>query len=88
MFNIYKPIKFYINHSVRKETISHLTMDIILTLYAIIYVGKRFKNIPKGCVRYICASLYLSCNESTGQTRKNAFYFTSKALSILEKIKF
>ena len=31
---------------------------------------------------------FLSVNESTCQTRKNAFYFTSKALFILEKIKF
>ena len=31
---------------------------------------------------------FLSINESTYQTRKSAFYFTSKALSILEKIKF
>ena len=42
----------------------------------------------KGCVRYIFASLFLSLNESTCQTRKNAFYFISKALFILEKIKF
>ena len=31
---------------------------------------------------------FLSLNESTCQTRKNVFYFTSKALFILEKIKF
>ena len=31
---------------------------------------------------------FLSINESTCQTRKNAFYFTSKALFVLEKIKF
>ena len=31
---------------------------------------------------------FLSLNESTCQTRKNVFYFTSKALSVLEKIKF
>ena len=31
---------------------------------------------------------FLSVNESTYQTRKSAFCFTSKALSILEKIKF
>ena len=42
----------------------------------------------KGCVRYICASLFLSLNESTWQTRKNVFYFISKALFVLEKIKF
>ena len=31
---------------------------------------------------------FLSLNERTCQTKKNAFYFTSKALLILEKIKF
>ena len=31
---------------------------------------------------------FLSLNESTCQTRKNGFYFTSKALFVLEKIKF
>ena len=31
---------------------------------------------------------FLSPNESTCQTRKNAFYFTSKALFIPKKIKF
>ena len=31
---------------------------------------------------------FLSLNESTFQTRKNVFYFTSKALFVLEKIKF
>ena len=42
----------------------------------------------KGCVRYIFASLFLSLNESTCQTRKNVFYFTWKALFVLKKIKF
>ena len=31
---------------------------------------------------------FLSQNESTCQTRKNVFYFASKALLVLEKIKF
>ena len=31
---------------------------------------------------------FLILNESTCQTRKNAFHFTSKALFVLEKIKF
>ena len=31
---------------------------------------------------------FLSLNESTCQTRKNVFYFTSKALFVLEKVKF
>ena len=42
----------------------------------------------EGCVRYICASLFFKSKESTCQTSKNAFYFTSKALFVLKKIKF
>ena len=43
----------------------------------------------KGCVRYIFASLFfMSKRESTCETRKNAFYFTSKALFVFEIIKF
>ena len=42
----------------------------------------------KGCVRYIFASLFLSLNKSTCQTGENVFYFTSKALFVLEIIKF
>ena len=42
----------------------------------------------KGCVRYIFAGLFLGLNESTCQTKKNVFYFTSKPLFVLEKIKF
>ena len=42
----------------------------------------------KGCVRYIFASLCFKLKESICHTRKNTFYFTSKALFVLEKIKF
>ena len=42
----------------------------------------------KGCVRYIFASLFLGLNERTCQIKKNVFYFTSKPLFLLEKIKF
>ena len=31
---------------------------------------------------------FLSLNETTYQTKKDVFYFTSKALFVLEKIKF
>ena len=42
----------------------------------------------KGCVRCICSSLFLCLKENTNETRKNIFYFTSKAVFILERIKF
>ena len=41
----------------------------------------------KGRVRYIFASLFLTLTESTCETGENVFYFTSKALFVLEKIK-
>ena len=42
----------------------------------------------KGCVRYVFASLFLGLDDSTSQIKKNALYFTSKPLFVLEKIKF
>ena len=42
----------------------------------------------KGCVHYIFTSLFCMSKERTCETRKNLFYFTSKALSVLETIKF
>ena len=39
----------------------------------------------KGCVCYISASLFLTLKVSTCQTRKNVFYFTAKAVFIIEK---
>ena len=51
-------------------------------------IWDKVSDSTKGCVCYIFASLFLSLNESTCQTRKNVFYFTSKALFVLKKIKF
>ena len=45
-------------------------------------------TLLKGCVHYIFAILFLGLKESTCQMRKNVFYFTSKPLFVLEKIKF
>ena len=42
----------------------------------------------KGCVRYIFPRLLLNLSESSCQTRKSVFYFSSKALFVLKKIKF
>ena len=44
---------------------------------------------PKGCVHYICASLFFkSKTKVLFKPGKKVFYFTSKALFVLEKIKF
>ena len=42
----------------------------------------------KGCVRYIFASLFLSLNESTCQTRKNAFFSFQNLFSFSRKSNF
>ena len=42
----------------------------------------------KCCVGYIFISLFLGLNEGTCQIKKNVFYFTSKPLFVLEKMKF
>ena len=61
-----------------------ITQPIKWNRLRILWLVKSFK----GCVHYICAVCFLSLNESTCQTRKNVFYFTSKALFVLKKIKF
>ena len=44
------------------------------------------------CLKVVSATFslvcFLSLKKSTCETRKNIFYFTSKALFVLEKIKF
>ena len=47
-----------------------------------------YHSIIEGCVRYIFASLCFDLKEGTCQMKKNVFYFTSKPLFVLEKIKF
>ena len=58
--------------SVRKETAE---IDVFIT----------YLKVVSSTSLQVC---FLSLNESTCQTRKNVFYFTSKALFVLEKIKF
>ena len=47
-----------------------------------------FISIIKGCVRYILLVCFVCLKESTCETRKNAFYFTSKAPLVPEIINF
>ena len=65
----------------------YTSLCICLSLY---FYSLQFSDFPfiKGYVRYIFARLCLSLNESSCQTKKNVFHFTSKALFVLEKIKF
>ena len=46
------------------------------------------KNISKVVSATFLLVRFLSLKESNCETWKNGFYFTSKALSVLEKIKF
>ena len=46
-----------------------------------------FKYLKRLCPLHF-PSLFLSLKESTCETRKNVFYFTSKAFFVFEKIKF
>ena len=48
-------------------------------------MAKRTLKVVSATILLVC---FLSLNKSTCQNRKNAFYFASNALFILEKIKF
>ena len=52
------------------------------------YEKQKGSGTFKGCVCYIFTSWFLSPKESSCETKKNVFYFTSKALFILKKIIF
>ena len=47
-----------------------------------------FSNELKGCLCCIFASLFLSLKKSTGEKKKNVFYFTSKPFSFSRKSSF
>ena len=51
-------------------------------------IFKSLQCILKGCVCYIFARLFLGLNEIICQIKKSVFYFPSKPLFVLEKIKF
>ena len=58
--------------------------EILITLIGMICEKEA---LIKGCVCYIFASLLYGLNKSTCQMKKNVFYFTSKPIFVLEKIK-
>ena len=67
------------------DTISVIEIkDALSGLEQFLATGSPLK-VVSATVLLVC---FLSLNESTCQTRKNVFYFTSKALFILKKIKF
>ena len=47
-----------------------------------------FTQTLKSCVHYIFATFFLGLNENACQIKKKFFYFSSKGLFVLEKIKF
>ena len=52
-----------------------------------ILIGENSQKLLKVVSATFVLVCFPSLNESTRQTRKNIFYFTSKALFVLEKIK-
>ena len=82
VFWIIKVIKFTLLHS---KTIDKKDKSASFSLF--LWNGGKV-CLPKGCVRYIFACLFLGLNESTCQMKKNVSYFISKPLFVLEKIKF
>ena len=46
--------------------------------------GKVALKDPKACVRYFISNFHFSPNDSISKTMENAFYFTLKALFVLE----
>ena len=71
----------------------HQQLQILLNLYKCqlllngYYIKINYELLKVVSATYLLVC-FLSLNESTYQTRKNAFYLTSKALFVLEKIKF
>ena len=56
-----------------------------------LFISYNYADGVKSYVRYIFTSLYCmwkQCEKSTCEKRKNVFYFTLKALFVLEIIKF
>ena len=60
----------------------------IVALQIILLHNPLTKREFEGWVHYILLVCFLNLKESTRETGENVFYFTTKALSILVKIKF
>ena len=56
--------------------------------YTQFFTDKCIKNYLKVVSTIFLQACFLSPKETTCETRKNVFYFTSKALFVLKKIKF
>ena len=70
----------------------YITTPTRVTTHSKTLIDNIFLNNIEDGLKVVSATFLLVCvlslNESTCQTRKNVFYFTSKALFILKKIKF
>ena len=49
---------------------------------------KKIRTSFQGCVRFFLLVCFVSLKENTCETTENVFYFTSKALFVLEIIEF
>ena len=70
--------------SVLSSGTSAIVLDHFLKNFMAHFSGKGLKVVS---ATFLLVS-FIIVNESTYQTRKSIFYFTSKALSVLEEIKF
>ena len=62
-------------------------MGVSMRRTTVIRCFEQFALLLKVFIYYILASLFLSLKDSTCETKKNYFYFTLKALFVLEKIR-
>ena len=62
-----------------------LIKDLKIQLQKEKYTGEILLKVVTATFLLVC---FLSVKESTCETMKNVFYFTSKALFVLKKIKF
>ena len=84
----HKALKVVLNIDDGYEELLQMSNEITIHekhLYALIC--EVFKGLKVVSATFLLRC-FLSLNESTCQTRKKFFYFTSKALFVLEKIKF
>ena len=76
------------DESIKSATTSDNSLAPLIAYYDYKIMVKFNGSILKVVSATFVLVYFLSLNESTCQTRKNVVYFTSKALFVLEKIKF
>ena len=86
----------HLNHGNRVQPLcTVITTDVIwMNTKCAVLLANHLRTVTDASLplKFVSATFLLVCflslNKSTCQTRRNSFYFTSKALFVLEKIKF